>query len=469
MRFSKLYLSVLVLSTLVYACTPKVSETVQETTTKPETPKEEENLSPCPKFSDAPNPGEIEDNYVIYRDFLKRGSYDQAFELWQKVYEVAPAADGKRTTVYEDGIYFYKRMYSGIQDSITRLSYENAILEFFDEMAKCYGDEKWVGARKAFEMYYTFGAKDKMEIYNLFKSYIEDAGLKTQSFAINPFTALLVELTLEEKVSSEDARLMDEKIKAIIEHNIATKSGQELEGWQVVESYAPARLSDFETVKGFYDCTYYQDKYYPNFEAAPDDCDVIREVYSWLKWGGCSKDDSKFAAVVAAGNENCVEKGCFDFLKEAQYSEAIQCLQEELDATEDVKVKAKNNLLIAKIYYSHLKNFSKARDYAQRAAEYDPNWGEPYLLIGRLYASSGPLCGPGRGWDSQVVTWVAIDMWTKAKAVDPSAAAEANQYINRYSKYMPTKEDIFQRTLTIGEKYFVPCWIQRTTTIRPAP
>jgi tetratricopeptide (TPR) repeat protein len=458
------------LLTIVLGCTPKVAETVQEEPAV-ETPpqQEEENLSPCPKFSEAPFPDDVENNYVIYRDFLKQGLYDQAFKLWEKVYEAAPAADGKRTTVYEDGIYFYKRLYSGVQDSAMRVQYEAAILSFFDEMAECYGEGKWVGARKAFELYYTFGAKDRAEIYTLFKDYLDEAGLKTQAFAINPFTALLVERTQSGDVTPEEAKQYDEKIKSIISHNLATKNGSELEAWQIVESYAPSRLTDFETIKGFYDCTYYKEKYYPNFEDATADCDVIREVYSWMKWGGCSKDDPAFQAVIAAGNENCVEKGCFDFLKEAQYAEAIKCLEEEAAASDDSELKAKNNLLIAKIYYSHLKNFPKARQYAQTAAEYNPNWGEPYLLIGRLYASSGPLCGSGRGWNSQVVTWVAIDMWSKARSIDPSVSAEATEYINRYTKYMPSKEDIFQRTLKVGDKYFVPCWIQRSTIIRAAP
>lgn len=95
--------------------------------------------------------------------------------------------------------------------------------------------------------------------------------------------------------------------------------------------------------------------------------------------------------------------------------------------------------------------------------------GAAYMLIGRLYASSGPICGPGTGWDSQIVTWPAIDKWKKAKSVDPSVAAEANKLINRYRKFMPSKEDIFQRGLKVGQSYNIPCWIKEKTVIRAAP
>ena len=123
-------------------------------------------------------------------------------------------------------------------------------------------------------------------------------------------------------------------------------------------------------------------------------------------------------------------------------------------------------LLVAKIYYRDLKNYPTSRKYALDAAKAKPGWGQPYLLIGNLYASSGPLCGTGRGWDSQVVTWPAIDMWYKAKSVDSKVANEANSLINRYLQYMPKKEDIFFRNLKAGDSFFVPCWIQETTTIR---
>jgi hypothetical protein len=59
-------------------------------------------------------------------------------------------------------------------------------------------------------------------------------------------------------------------------------------------------------------------------------------------------------------------------------------------------------------------------------------------------------------------------MWEKAKSIDPSVSAKANQMINQYTQYMPTKGDIFQHLMKIGDPYFVPCWIQESTIIRAA-
>jgi hypothetical protein len=65
--------------------------------------------------------------------------------------------------------------------------------------------------------------------------------------------------------------------------------------------------------------------------------------------------------------------------------------------------------------------------------------------------------------------WTAIDAWQKAKSIDSSVAAEANKFINRYTQYMPSRGDIFQRNLTEGNTFRVGCWIQRNTVIRAAP
>jgi tetratricopeptide (TPR) repeat protein len=242
--------------------------------------------------------------------------------------------------------------------------------------------------------------------------------------------------------------------------------------WAIIESYAPERLEAFETVRGFYDCDYYTDKYFSQFEENQEDCDVIRMVFSRLRWGGCDDTNEKLKELIRVGNENCVEEGplekAYEALRNAEYDLAIQLFESAAEEAEDPEKKGQWLLTVAKIYYAHKRNFPQSRQYARQAAEVRPNWGEPFILIGQLYASSGPLCGPGTGWDSQVVVWPALDAWNRAKRIDPSVAGEANKWIGRYARYMPSKEDVFQRNLSTGQSFRVGCWIQETTTIRTA-
>lgn len=467
-------LIVFVLSVFVFftiGCTPKTTETIAPpVVTQPVSPAPEPvNLSPCPKFSDAPNKDDAETYYVLYRDFLRAKDYAKAYDYWKQVYAVAPAADGQRNTIFSDGIFFYEYFLAETGNQ----AYIDSVFMMYDQIDKCYPEGGYVSGRKAFDYFYKYPTRaTKLETYQLFKESIDQDGIKTNDFVINPFTALLTELHDSTLVSDEEAKIYELKIREIIAHGQATCKEPYCERWEIVAEYAPSRLEYFETVKGFYDCDYYVRKYYPAFTENPEDCDNTREVFSRLNWGGCTAGNPAYDAVKARLDNECryefagpagIGVKC---LQEGDYNCAIENLRIAADQETGAVRKAELLNLIAKIYYVHKRNFGSARSYAQQASEVRPNWGAPYILIGRMYASSGPLCGPGRGWDSQVVVWAALDMWNRAKNVDSASAAEAQKLINQYTQYMPKREDVFQRSLKTGDSFYIGCWIQRSTTIR---
>jgi tetratricopeptide (TPR) repeat protein len=244
----------------------------------------------------------------------------------------------------------------------------------------------------------------------------------------------------------------------------------------MISDYAPNLLDNFEGIDNFYPCDYYKNKYLKIFEENMDSCDIVNLVHRKLQWGKCDLNTQDYAEVVKLHNTTCYVappapgplRQAFNYYTEGKFRDAIRSFEEFVNKTDDADKKAKYLYMIAKIYYRDLKNFPMARKYALKAVKFKSNWGEPYLLIGKLYASSGPICGPGRGWDSQIVTWPAIDKFKYAKKIDPSVSKEANKLINAYEKFMPSVEDIFQRTLKIGDTFKVGCWINETTKIRAA-
>jgi tetratricopeptide (TPR) repeat protein len=469
-------LPILFLFATLVACTPKTTQPVTETKPAPTKPAEPETRkAKCPTFKEAPNPDKALEEFVLYRDFMKANDWTGAFDKWKYVYSVAPGADGNRATVFTDGIKFYERFIS--QDSAKKQEYLAEILRIYDAMDKCYPDGGYVTGLMAFDYFFKYPILlSKEEQYKMFKKSIEMDGGKPRYFILNPFTALLVELTLEEKVPVAEAQKYQQIIRDAVAKGLAECQGKDCENWKIIQEYAPARLEALESIENFYDCAYYDNRYYKDFEENPTDCDVITTVYSRLNWGKCAETDPKFAKLKAAYNANCreVDEGgtalnkCNTMLREGKYRQAAACYEELLPSITDNKQKAQITLIIGKIHYAYLKNYARARQYAYDAAKLRSGWGEPYLLIGTLYASSGPLCGPGRGWDSQVVTWPAIDKWQQAKSIDSGVTAQANKLINQYSQYMPSVEDIFQRGLKEGGSYYVGCWIGESTTIRAA-
>lgn len=473
---------ILFLALLMVACNPKASQALQEEreqAVEKDTATqvvEESNLSECVKFSDIKQSEKALESYVIYRDFFKLNQYQQALPYWRQVYSLAPAADGKRYVVYTDGVYLYEDLMRKSDDQILTYNYMDTILYLYDEAIECYPNyDGYLTARKAFDIYYKFpDSHTEEQKYSLFTHAITLLGDDTPAFVVNPFTALLVQQFGSGAIDTVETRQWATKIKKLVEEQV--KLNPNAEDWKIVERYALDKIADFESVKGFYDCAYYRDLYLSAYlESDTMDCDQAFLTYSKLRWGGCSEEDPDLQAIEEQLKNNCnivpggssgLAKDAFALLQEGNYSKAIEAFDEAIKFAETDERKAAYALMVAKVYFSYLKNFPKSRTYALKAADYRSDWGEPYILIGKLYASSGPLCGPGTGWDSQIVTWPAIDKWTYAKKIDPEVADEAQALINEYWQYMPTNEDISKRLYKEGQSFRVKCWIQETTTIR---
>jgi len=418
--------------------------------------KVDQNATTCKTLADLPPSirSNTEDAFTLYRDNIRFKKYGEARDLWKQAYYTAPGANGKATYHFDDGIKIYDYLFKNETDENKKIGLVDTILSIYDKKGECFGDDGTMMARKAFNSYYSYSQyTNSDETFAIFKEVVNRKGMKTDYFVVNPFSKLLYDRVLEDKIDKAEASALALKVFDIIDHGRANCEGQFCEAWNVINEYAPPLLSGLEGMRGFFPCDYFMKNYYPQYEEDPTDCDNITEVYLKMVWAGCDPSDAKFVALKEAKEKECYVappppgplRLAAEALENGDFREAIG-KYEEFDA--------------------HIKNFPSARQYARQAAEYRANWGEPYMLIGKLYASSGPLCGPGTGWDSQVVTWPAIDKFEYAKKIDPNVAEEANKWIRRYSQYMPKKEDIFFRQMKAGSSYKVPCWIQETTRIR---
>ena len=465
---------------LFYSCSPKVQGKVEDNNkVKVDTPvvKKGPRPTPCTMFSDLIDGEDIKDEYVIYRNFLKTKEWDEAYEYWTHAVHKAPGSNGRVKYHFDDGIKIFKHYYDLEKDSLKRLRWIDSINWVYDKRKECFGEEAYLLGRKAFDFYYYFNKDVSNDtIFNLFARAVDIKKEKADYFIINPFTKMLYDRFRKGQIDTMQAKHYANLLVNAIEYGSTHCKVTDCQAWKMIKDYAPKLLDNFEAIEDFYPCDYYKNKYLKIFEENKDSCDFINLVFRKLKWGKCDLSAPEYAEVVNLHNTKCYVappapgplRQAYNYYNEGKYKEAVKSFEKFVDKTDDIEKKAKYLFLIAKIYYRDLRNFPLARKYALKAAKLKPNWGEPYLLIGKLYASSGPICGPGRGWDSQIVTWPAIDKFQYAKKIDPSVAPEANKMIRAYQKYMPSMEDIFQRGHKVGKTFKVGCWINETTKIRPA-
>jgi len=478
MKISFPYIT-LMFTLFVFACSPKTApepEVVEKVESPTPTKQNPEN--PCTTFADLSgyDRDEIETAYVLYKDLVKQKKYKEAFPLWQKAYYGASGSNGRVTYQFDDGVAIYTNMYENEEDAAKKAIYVDSIMSIYDKRMECFGDEAYIQGRKAFDYYYKFpGIISDEEIYNKFRMNFDVNGKKADYFVVNPFTKILSDRIIANEISYEEGRKYAKLINKTVEYGLKNCKTTLCESWAIINDYAPARLESLEGIDDFYDCEYYADKYYSRFEEDPTNCDMINLVGRRLNRGGCLESDVRLIAVTEAYKEECyvapdpgdIGRGN-EAYRNGRYKEAIEFYKVHISKSTDPNEKGKFEYRISQIYYGDLRDYPKSRAHALKAASHRSDWGEPYILIGKLYASSGALCGSGRGWNSQVVVWAAIDKFQKAKRIDSSVAAEANKWINQYSQYMPKKEDIFQRRIKAGDTFKVPCWIQENTKVRTA-
>mgnify|MGYP000447562827 CR=1 FL=1 len=153
------------------------------------------------------------------------------------------------------------------------------------------------------------------------------------------------------------------------------------------------------------------------------------------------------------------------FLIDSEYLSA-EALEKKHRLETDPSSKAEDYYMIAVINLDQ-KNYSKAREYAKKAAATNTSYGQPYILIGQMYAATVKNVFPNDGVLARAAYNVAIDQWEKAKQVDESCVEEANKLIGTYRAHLPSTEEIFMHPdLEKGKSFTVGGWIGETTRIR---
>ncbi len=435
-----------------------------------------QSIAQCGTFAQSGNPDDAETAHVLYRQQIKKGDFKAAFPMWEKAFKMAPAADGKRSTQYTDGVDIYKNFFTAETDATKKAEYAAKIKELYDQMAQCYQDEaSYAYGRKAYDLLYTVNAPRK-EIYDAGMKALELGGEKSEYIVFYPLTQAVLYLFPLKQLSKEQARQAYQKMMEVADLNIANNKA-EAATWQKTKDDTKAAFVAIEDY--IFDCDYFKEKLMPAYKADPDNFELIKSTYKELIQHGCTKDDPEIAGLAAkydqfAAQINAEKQAEFDannpaivankLYKSGDFRGAVAKYKEAINQASDNDKKAGYYMSIASIEGRKLGQKSKARSDAYQAAKLRSGWGKPYMLIGDLYAKSSRSCGDA--FDARLVILAAIDKWAHAKSIDPSVAAEANKKIGSYKKSYPDKGEAHMRGLHAGQSVKVKCWIGETVKLR---
>lgn len=446
----------------------------------------------CGKFTDAANASDAETAHVLYRQDAKSKNFEAAYPNWQKAFEMAPAADGLRDVHFTDGIKIYKDQLKKETDETKKAALATKIATLYDDVIACLesGGIKLPKTKSEVRIAYHLGRKGFDMFYELrtpysetratLESALEKGGMNTEYIVIDPYARIVVQQFTNDLMTKEDARTAHAKLNELADYNIANNAKYKA-SYEQAKTSVEAIFAQIEN--SIFDCAYFIEKYRPQYEADPDNPDVLKEIIPVLKRQGCVAGEpfldeleqkySKYAAAANAQAQAEFEASNPGFManklyKENKFAEAIAKYREALGAETDDSKKAGYYFSIASIQGRKLSQYGQARTNAYNAAKLRPNWGRPYMLIGDMYAKASRNCGKD-GYSRGLGVIAAIDKYRRAKSVDsdPEIKQEANKKIGIYSKSIPSKEDVFMRSMQGGKKDKVKgCWVNETVTVR---
>jgi len=261
-------------------------------------------------------------------------------------------------------------------------------------------------------------------------------------------------------IVEEYGRLMD-----IVDNCI--ERANEMGNDKAVESYTGTRNNLEIAVQPYANCEDLVRIYQKKYDADPENVELLNKIATVLSARNCDKSELYLNVAIKLHNLNPSAESAYfigkRYLADQEYSKASNYLLEATKSENAVQTEQAYKYL-AQIMLKE-GNFEQGRIYANRAIALDKTDGEPYMIIGYLYASSGKVCNENP-LQSKAVIWAAVDKFQKAKEVDPSQAAKANEMIREYSKMFPTAEDAFFYNVFEGDTYHVGCWINEDTKAR---
>ena len=428
-----------------------------------------------------------EQNLSIYIEFYKQKNYEDAYKPWSYLFNNAP----KRTkNIYLHGPKIIKGLIKNTNDQTRKTTLVDSLTMVYDQRNAYYpGKEAYVLGMKGADMYKymkttTEGLQASCQVL---RGSFEMAGNESTASVLNYYFMATTKLVQAKVLKVEDLIALFSDLSGVIsykeakltqdiynaeqteglsskEQKLLKKNKKELKTLGDVKNNLEKTLAPHAT------CEKLVELYTKNFEQNNQDAAWMKRAAKLLNKKECTESDIFFSISEALYNIDPSSSAAANMgirsLKRKDYEKAEGFYTYALDNESDDINKSQYAYRLAQTYAAMNKN-KTAKTYALKAAAFRTGWGEPYMLIGDLYAKTSRQCGELKTeFLKRVGYWAAIDKYEYAKQLDPKLIAKANERIEKYKEQMPSKTDIFTEGLIDEPTYKIDCWYSETVKIR---
>jgi tetratricopeptide (TPR) repeat protein len=229
------------------------------------------------------------------------------------------------------------------------------------------------------------------------------------------------------------------------------------------------QIDDIYGSSGAADCASLINIFYQQLDDRSSDVEFIKNMLRLLRKANCDENELFTTASEKLYELEPSAEAAFNmarrFVKNNETDRAKNYYQEAMK-------QENNNDLLANYYYEYAMfifiredALQEARSYARKALELNPDFCQALMIIGDIYVSASRNYGRD-DFEKATVFWLAVDYFELARRTGYDCQVEAAEKVSACIKYFPDKEEIFFRSLQVGQSYKLEGWINESTMVR---
>ncbi|MBD5396923.1 hypothetical protein HDR62_02105 [bacterium] len=398
-------------------------------------------------------------NLSVYQEFYKQKNYNDAYDAWKQVLTVCPATS---INTYIRGAAILKTRINKAPDAEARAGYIDELLNLYDLRMNYFGDPGLCKGMKAKDMT-VYKPKQIREALALYEEALTQPS-KQRTYCNVPYNYFecVIEAFKADILTKADIINAYEKAIAVLDGMAAARPGDTLPA-----STEAAITHRFEPYAA---CEDLINIYTEKFEANQENADYLRKATALMDNRSCTDNDIFFKMAEALYKLEPTPESAYQMASmnrsRKQYAAVVDYLTLEVMESIGEAYKERAYLVLAEAYMN-LGQSVNARNACREVLNLNPESGRAYLLMGLIYAGGASSCtGDGSPIAARAPYWAAVDMFNKAKSVDPSLNETVASLVSSYSAHFPSSDDLFTYGFKEGESYNISCWFNHTTTIR---
>lgn len=414
-------------------------------------------------------------NISIYTGFVKTGNYADAYKNWKEVFTDAPLA---QMGTYTNGVKILRDLYQKATDPAQKEAYANELMQVYEQRLKYLPELNKLVQTKVTEYevkaayardYITYIPSAKQDIDKAYKLIRDAVDLGKGDNQYYVFGDLMKVSTAK---YTKDANHRDNMIQDYLDCssyiNTAIAAITDNEAMLDAARKTKDNIDAYFVRSGAADCESLQAIYGPKIEENKTNLEYLNKVISIMSTLNCTSSDAYFSAAeysynISPSSKSAQSLGVLYYQNKQDVDKALEYFNQAIDLEEDPSFKS-DYYYKAAIILNSLGQRAQTKNYLQKAISLNPNYGDPYIQLAQLYASSHEWCDEPAL--NQCTFYVILDKLQTAKRVDPSVAEQAEKLIKQYSEYTPKIEDLFMLSIKKGDKVEIKGWINETTTVR---